>query len=135
MAQSGGGSGSLNGTVLDPSGAVVANAQVELRQAVSGFDRTITTDSKGNFSFPNVPFNPYHMTVTAQGFASQRAGCRSPVSRGDECEDQPSGDGQHLTTVTVEAGEDLVENDPTFHTDVDRELFDKLPSGKRVVVG
>src|SRR6202008_39292 len=28
---------------------------------------------------------------------------------------------------TVEAGADLVENDPTFHTDVDRELFDKLP--------
>ncbi len=31
------------------------------------------------------------------------------------------------TTVTVEAGADLVENDPTFHTDVDQELFDKLP--------
>ncbi len=30
-------------------------------------------------------------------------------------------------TVTVEAGEDLVENDPTFHTDVDKALFDKLP--------
>ena len=24
----------------------------------------------GNFSFPNVPFNPYHLTVTAAGFAS-----------------------------------------------------------------
>ena len=71
MAQSGGGSGSLSGTVLDPSGAVVANAQVKLRPAVSGFDRTTTTDSKENFSFPNVPFNPYHMTVRAQGFASQ----------------------------------------------------------------
>src|SRR5205814_4065625 len=31
-------------------------------------------------------------------------------------------------TVTVEAaGEDLLENDPTFHTDVDRDLFNKLP--------
>ena len=37
--------------------------------AVSGYDRTTTTDSKGNFSFPNVPFNPYHMTVTVAGFA------------------------------------------------------------------
>ena len=36
--------------------------------------------------------------------------------------------------MTVEAGGDLVENDPTFHTDVDRNLFDKIPSGKRVVV-
>jgi hypothetical protein len=64
-AQSGGTSSGISGTVLDPSGAVVANATVEIHNAVSGFDRTTTTDSKGNFSFPNVPFNPYHMTVTA----------------------------------------------------------------------
>ena len=32
------------------------------------------------------------------------------------------------TAVTVEAeGGDLIENDPTFHTDVDKNLFDKLP--------
>src|SRR5207302_162090 len=31
------------------------------------------------------------------------------------------------TSVTVEGGGDLVENDPTFHTDVDRGLFDKVP--------
>src|SRR6202790_1736789 len=68
-AQSGGTSSGISGTVLDPSGAVVANATVEIHNAVSGFDRTTTTDSKGNFSFPNVPFNPYHMTVTAPGFA------------------------------------------------------------------
>jgi len=68
-AQSGGTSSGISGTVLDPSGAVVANATVEIHNAVSGFDRTTTTDSKGNFSFPNVPFNPYHMTVTASGFA------------------------------------------------------------------
>ena len=48
---------------------MVANAKVEIHNAVSGYDRTTTTDSKGNFSFPNVPFNPYHMTVTAAGFA------------------------------------------------------------------
>ena len=68
-AQSGGSSTSISGTVLDPSGAVVPNATVEIHNAVSGFDRTTTTDSQGNFSFPNVPFNPYHMTVTAAGFA------------------------------------------------------------------
>ena len=31
------------------------------------------------------------------------------------------------TTVTVEATGDLIENDPTFHTDVDRDLFVKVP--------
>ncbi len=31
------------------------------------------------------------------------------------------------STVTVEGGGDLLENEPTFHTDVDRALFNKLP--------
>jgi hypothetical protein len=125
-AQSGGGSGSLNGTVFDPSGAVVPNAMVELHQAVSGYDRTTTTDSKGNFSFSNVPFNPYHMTVTAAGFAqrAQDVEVRSAVPASVKVSLQVTG---ASTSVTVEAGADLVENDPTFHTDVDKQLFDKLP--------
>ena len=125
-AQSGGGSGSLNGTVFDPSGAVVANATVELHQAVSGYDRTTTTDSKGNFSFSNVPFNPYHMTVTATGFAqtAQDVEVRSVVPASVKISLRVTGSS---TSVTVEAGADLVENDPTFHTDVDKELIDKLP--------
>ncbi len=68
-AQSGGSSGSISGTVLDPTGAVVANATVEIHNPVSHFDRSTTTDKSGNFNLPNVPFNPYHMTVTAEGFA------------------------------------------------------------------
>ena len=33
------------------------------------------------------------------------------------------------TTVSVEAAGDLVENDPTFHSDIDKDLFDKVPLG------
>src|SRR5450755_429599 len=67
-AQSVGNSGSVNGTVLDPTGAVVAGATVEIRNPVSGFDRSTTTDNDGRFAFTNIPFNPYHLTVTASGF-------------------------------------------------------------------
>src|SRR5258705_13414132 len=69
-AQSAGNSTSVTGTVTDPSGAVVPNATVEIRNPVSGFSRTASTDSSGKFSIPNVPFNPYHVSVTEQGFAS-----------------------------------------------------------------
>src|SRR5580700_5250566 len=124
-AQSGGTSGSISGTVLDPTGAVVANAGVEIHQAISGYDRTTTTDSKGNFSFTNVPFNPYHMTVTAAGFASyiQDVETRSVVPLSVKVSLQVTGSS---TTVTVESAGDLVENDPTFHQDIDKDLFDKL---------
>ena len=125
-AQSGGSSGSINGSVLDPSGAVVPNASVEIHQAVSGYHRTTTTDSKGNFSFTNVPFNPYHMTVKAAGFAqyAQDVETRSVVPVSVKISLQVSGSS---TVVTVESAGDLVENDPTFHADIDKELFDKLP--------
>jgi hypothetical protein len=108
-------------------GAVVPNAKVEIRNPVSGFDRTTTADSTGKFSFTNVPFNPYHLTVTAPGFSSsvQDVEPRSSVPVNVAVTLKVSGSS---TQVTVEAeGGDLVENDPTFHTDVDRNLFDKLP--------
>jgi hypothetical protein len=57
-AQSGS-STSITGTVLDPSGAVVAFAGIELHNPVSGFKRATSTDASGKFTISNVPFNPY----------------------------------------------------------------------------
>jgi hypothetical protein len=124
-AQSGN-SAAINGTVVDPTGAAVVNAIVELQNPVSGFDRTTNTDTTGSFTFTNVPFNPYHMTVIAPGFASdvQDVEVRSSVPAEVKISLKLAG---ATTTVTVTAGEDLLENDPTTHTDVDRQLFDKVP--------
>src|SRR5882724_794304 len=121
------GNSMVSGTVVDPSGAVVVGATVEMRNPVSGFTRTTVTDVRGNFSFPNVPFNPYHLTVTKKGFASsaQDVDVRSVVPTNLNINLTVTGSTE---TVTVEAsGEDLLENDSTFHTDVDRDLFDKIP--------
>jgi len=126
-AQSGGSSTSVTGTVVDPTGAVVANAVVEIRNPVSGLARSANTDNSGKFSIPNIPFNPYHLTVAGQGFASyaQDIDVRSLVPININITLQVKGSSE---SVTVEAtGEDLLENDPTFHTDVDRALFDKMP--------
>ncbi len=126
-AQSVGNSGSVNGTVLDPTGAVVAGAKVEIRNPVSGFDRSTTTDKAGTFAFTNIPFNNYHLSVTAAGFMAQAQDVepRSSVPISVSVNLAVAGS---TTAVTVEAaGGDLVENDSTFHTDVDKNLFDKLP--------
>ena len=63
-------SGGVAGSVTDPSGAVIPGATVVITNSVSGFTRTATTDSKGQFQFFNVPFSPYRLAVTAPGFAS-----------------------------------------------------------------
>src|SRR6266478_5008867 len=65
-----GNSGSIDGVVKDPSGATVPNAKVEISNPVTGYHRETTTDSDGIFHFSNIPFNPYHLTVAAGGFAS-----------------------------------------------------------------
>jgi Carboxypeptidase regulatory-like domain/TonB-dependent Receptor Plug Domain len=124
-AQSGN-STSISGNVVDSSGAVVPNAAVEIHNPVSAFQRSTITDSAGNFSFPNVPFNPYHLSVTANGFSSfsQDVDVRSLVAVNVSIHLKVAGSSE---TVTVESGGDLVENDPTGHTDVDRGLFDKIP--------
>jgi len=125
-AQLGSSSGAVTGAVLDPSGAVVANATVEIHNPVSGFIRSTPTDSSGKFSFNNVPFNPYHLSVTGAGFASyaQDVDVRSSVPLSVEISLQVAGS---TTTVTVESGTDLLETETSAHTDVDRALFDKLP--------
>jgi hypothetical protein len=126
LAQSAGNSTTVMGTVVDPSGAVIPNATVEIRNPVSGFERITTTDNGGRFAIPNVPFNPYHLIARSQGFASytQDVDVRSvvPINLSIGLKLQSS------ETVTVESnGGDLLENDSTFHTDVDKNLFDKVP--------
>jgi len=125
-AQSGGSSGSVSGTVLDPTGAVVANATVEIQDPVSHFDRSATTDKSGNFTIPNIPFNPYHMTVNAEGFAptAQDVVVRSVVPVSVNVSLQVLGS---TTSVTVTDAGDLVENDSTFHSDIDRNSFQRIP--------
>jgi hypothetical protein len=124
-AQSGN-AGAVRGTVTDPSGAVISGAKVHLINEVSGFDRTTFSDALGQFVFSNVPFNPYQLTVSAKGFASLRQSfeIRSVVGTNLKLILQIA---TAATTVTVEASGELVETDPTFHTDVDRDLFVKVP--------
>jgi hypothetical protein len=43
---------------------------VEIKDPVSGYLRTTNTNSEGAFRFTNVPFNPYHLSVNANGFAA-----------------------------------------------------------------
>ncbi len=124
-AQSGS-AGTVHGTVTDPSGAVIPGATVHLVNDVSGFNRTATSDATGQFSFSNVPFNPYRIDVAANGFSkmTQSVLIRSSVGTSLNLVLQIEGASQ---TVTVESGGDLIEDDPTFHTDVDRDEFTKVP--------
>ena len=117
--------GTISGTVTDGSGAVIPDATVTIENPVSGLKRSAKTDAAGQYKFTNLPFNPYHLVVHAPGFAEFTADVpvRSSVAVTPIVKMQVGG---ASTTVTV-TGDDLVENDTSLHTDIDRNLIEKLP--------
>jgi hypothetical protein len=120
-------SGTIQGTVVDPSQALVPGAAVTIQNPVSHFNATTTTDPQGAFAFSNVPYNNYHLTVTKPGFqnAEQDLNLRSGVPLETKV---PLKIGTAAVTVEVNTNaQDLIETEPVTHTDVDRGLFDKVP--------
>ncbi len=60
--------GTIAGTVLDESGAVVPNATVVVSSKATGAARTMQSDSEGAFSAPSLPAGQYEVKVSAPGF-------------------------------------------------------------------
>src|SRR5689334_13115743 len=60
--------GKLTGTVMDPSGARVLQADVSLINHLTGRQIRTTTDTQGQFRIDNIPYGPYILRVTAPGF-------------------------------------------------------------------
>jgi outer membrane receptor protein involved in Fe transport len=58
------------GTVSDPAGAVIANAEVKIQDAGTGQIRTVTTNSAGFYTAPNLVPGNYELRVSAPGFSS-----------------------------------------------------------------
>ena len=61
--------GAINGSVTDPSGAVVANAKVTATNVGTGVALNTVTTSDGQYSFQDLPLGTYKVTVSAGGFS------------------------------------------------------------------
>ncbi|MFN7994443.1 MAG: TonB-dependent receptor [Bryobacteraceae bacterium] len=116
----------MTGTVKDPTGAVIAGADVQLRNPLTGYQQLSATGVSGVFRFENVPPNRYELTVTSPGFSAAQTPLQVrgsvPVNV-DVALELAS----ETTTVKVEASGALIENQPTAHTDTDSAMFSKLP--------
>ena len=126
-AQGLGNAGTVQGTVKDPTGGVMQAVEVKLANPVTGFSRSVTTDAMGRYAFTNLAPNPYHLSVEAQGFQpiAKDVDVRSGVPITLDVTLPLAG-----TSSTIEVvghAEDLVERDPTAHTDIDQSLIAKLP--------
>ena len=106
---------------------MIKGATVEIQNPVSGYNRTTQTDSSGKFS--NSKTFPTTLITSAPWRPGSRASeqdvdVRSAIAVEVKITLKI---GASTESVTVTTSGDLVETDPTTHTDVDRDLFDKLP--------
>src|SRR5260370_29668325 len=58
----------INGTVMDPSGALIGSATVELQSPETGLRRQSTTNESGIYEFLSLPIGSYTVTITKPGF-------------------------------------------------------------------
>src|SRR5437588_5814411 len=63
--------GAINGTVSDPSGAVVPRAQVKATEVATGVEHSTVTTADGQFAFQDIPLGFYKVSVIAPGFAGR----------------------------------------------------------------
>jgi hypothetical protein len=69
--------GTIQGTVVDQSGAVVPDAKVSVKNLDTNITRTAMSGQDGRFNFPGLPVGRYEITVELAGFATL---VRGPVT-------------------------------------------------------
>lgn len=132
MAQSQSTTGTVQGTVVDQNGAVVAGAAITVRNLDTGFERSVTSNSDGFFTAPLLPLGRYRVTSKASGFSEQVL----------ENVDVTIGQtlalrfemkvGQASETVDVSADADVVDTARTeLSTQINQRSVENLPINRR----
>lgn len=62
--------GTINGTVQDPNGAVLQGVQVKITNTGTNFTRETTTNEDGRFVFTVLPLGTYTVTFSQSGFST-----------------------------------------------------------------
>jgi len=122
-------SGDISGSVLDASGAAVANAQVTVTNIDKNNQSAATTDQSGNFRVALLPPGRYKISATAPGFSTATA--NASVSAGQVTPLQMKlAVGSAATTVEVTAGsgEVLHTDDAQMSTSFNLEQIQTLPN-------
>jgi hypothetical protein len=126
------GTASIQGTITDPTNAVVANATITLTNEATQIKHTSVSDSSGVYLFPNVPIGKYDLTVSAAGFKTyQQRGIVLEV--GSSIAVNPSlSIGTASQSVEVQAeGLALQTEDATLKSTVDSKTMTEMPLNSR----
>ncbi|MBV9081908.1 MAG: carboxypeptidase regulatory-like domain-containing protein, partial [Acidobacteriaceae bacterium] len=126
-----GGNAALTGSVVDPTGAAIANASVTTLQVGTDVKRSAATNNDGEFRLPSLPPATYRVTVEAPGFKTY---VQEVTLLADQTGTLPVHLelGQAQETVTVEATATLVNTEtPVVSQVIERSRVVELPLNGR----
>ncbi len=119
--------GSINGTVLDPSHAVVPNAPVELKGLDTGSTASTTTSSSGGYSFNLLRPGRYQIVVKQAGFAEVAQTVQVEVGQNSKADIELTV-AKGTETVEVSGSAPLINTEPSNNTAFTQEEVAQLPS-------
>ena len=124
-------SGNVQGFVLDPSGAAVANASVTLRNVDTGVENTAKSSSSGNYRFSSLPPGNYFVSAEAGGFKKTQVDftLSTGQTQGIDVKLEVSSASTSLTVTTEAAALDVDEN--RIETTLSADTVRDLPSANR----
>ena len=103
--------GNIQGSVTDPSGALVQGASVEATNAATGFKKVANSGTSGEFTIPSLPAGSYNVVITAPGFAALNM--KAVVTVGGSTTLQPKVSMNASTTLEVSAAANEVQINTT----------------------
>jgi outer membrane receptor protein involved in Fe transport len=118
--------GAVQGTVKDPSGALVRDAKVTITQPLTGYSQSVQTDQQGSFKLVNIPFNTYKVQAEAPGFqpAEQSIDLESTVPANIEFSLSLAG-ATAAVTVTTDSSAILEQDRTSSDTDLNQTLLER----------
>jgi hypothetical protein len=127
----------LNGTVVDPNGAVVAGATVTARNPATGFTRTVTANNSGEFSFIQLQPGDYEITVEAATFKKTVISpVRLTVGQAASLEAKLELGTEDLVVTVPGDSIELVETTRTSVSNtIDQQRIENLPINERSATG
>jgi hypothetical protein len=119
--------GSLSGSVTDPSGAAVAGAELSVKSSETGYTRTVKSLAVGDYTLPNLPIGNYSLMATAPGFSHIEVQVNIGVGERVRLDLRlPVGSADQSVEVTAK-GVDLQHDDASIGTLVTNDVIAETP--------
>ncbi len=130
------GTGTIQGTVQDPTGALIPNAIVTLTDVATHVKRVAQSDSSGTYTFPNISIGTYDASISAKGFQTYvKSGNVLEVGSNIAINATLTVGSQEQTVQVAADGLALQTEDVSFKQTIDSTAITEMPLNGRQMTG